>query len=210
MLKDQNYCQTITEVIANEISKHHSSQMLKWEMVKMAVRGKSIQYASEMSKKGETNYAYYIKQAKQLEVQIYKLNANDVTELEQKLIDVNKEIEEINHHKTMGSMIHCRVNWLEYSEKSSKYFFALEKHNYNKKNINRLKLENGNYTTDQKEILAEESRFFKQLYLSTYEERDPHYLNDLSHLPVVKDEHKIWMDRVIDLNEIETAVSIEK
>ena len=29
-------------------------------------------------------------------------------------------------------MVRCRMNWLEYGEKNSKYFFALEKHRGNK------------------------------------------------------------------------------
>ena len=43
-------------------------------------------------------------------------------------------------------------------------FFALEKINYNKRNLNRLCLSNGTVTTQADEILNENKRFYQNLY----------------------------------------------
>ena len=48
-------------------------------------------------------------------------------------------------------MLHCTADWHEFGEKSSKYFYNLESHKYNKKSINRLQIDN-QILTDLKDI----------------------------------------------------------
>lgn len=50
--------------------------------------------------------------------------------------------------------------------KNSKYFLNLEKRNFLRKKIAKLKLSNGDETDDPKTILEEEKKFYKKLYSS--------------------------------------------
>ena len=50
-------------------------------------------------------------------------------------------------------------------EKSSKYFLNLEKHNYNKKALLRLRLDNGKIIQHQPAILQEQMKFYKKKFV---------------------------------------------
>ena len=53
------------------------------------------------------------------------------------------------------------------SEKNTRYFLNLEKRRGEKKNINKLKLNDGTETEDQEVILKEEENFYRSLYESS-------------------------------------------
>ena len=63
-------------------------------------------------------------------------------------------------------MIRSRAQYIDQSEKPTKYFCALEKHNYVSKIICNLEQEDGNKITDQEEILKETKKFYENLYKS--------------------------------------------
>ena len=50
-------------------------------------------------------------------------------------------------------MIRSRIEWLHEGEKPSKYFSNLEKRNYFEKTVKRVQDKNGQFTTEQKDIL---------------------------------------------------------
>ena len=60
-------------------------------------------------------------------------------------------------------MIRSRAQYIDQSEKPTKYFCALEKHNYVSKIICNLEQENGNKITDQEEILKETKKFYENV-----------------------------------------------
>ena len=59
-----------------------------------------------------------------------------------------------------------KVIWLEQGEKPTKYFFNLEKTNYEKKLIREVKLENGEVTSDSMRIEKELEKYFANMYAS--------------------------------------------
>ena len=62
-----------------------------------------------------------------------------------------------------GAIIRSRANWYEHGEKSNKYFLNLE--NYNKKKSCLRKLITKNIsTTDPKQIMTENHKFYANLY----------------------------------------------
>ena len=91
---------------------------------------------------------------------------------------LHKHIEEQN---VMGK-IRSRAKWVEQDEKSSKYFYNLEKKNFSSNAIKQLKKtkRNGTYTTCDKEILHEQYTFYRKLYQNACipEETIVNYLND--------------------------------
>ena len=60
-------------------------------------------------------------------------------------------------------MLRSKVDTVEHGEKNSKYFASLEKKRSEAKIISRLKI-NNTTNTNQKEILSEIERFYKNLY----------------------------------------------
>jgi len=58
------------------------------------------------------------------------------------------------------------LKWLEQGEKPTKYFFNLEKMNYEKKLICEVKLENGDKVSEPKQIEKELEKFYSNMYTS--------------------------------------------
>ena len=56
---------------------------------------------------------------------------NETTENE--LNKIRSSLKEIDDYKLKGAIIRSRVKWIEEGEKSSKYFYNLEKNKYCKK-----------------------------------------------------------------------------
>ena len=75
-------------------------------------------------------------------------------------------LKRITEQKVKGAIIRSKARWVEYGEKNTRYFLNLEKRRGEKKNINKLKLNDGTETEDQKVILKEEEKFYRSLYES--------------------------------------------
>ena len=76
-----------------------------------------------------------------------------------------ENLEAFYDEKLDGVIIHARARWHEHGEKSSKYFLNLERRNHVKKHMRKLKI-SGVITTDPFSILAEQKRFYQELYKS--------------------------------------------
>ncbi len=60
-------------------------------------------------------------------------------------------------------MLRSKAEWIEGSEKNSKYFANLEKKHSENKTITRLNI-NGQTITNNNEILHEENKYYQKLY----------------------------------------------
>ena len=76
-------------------------------------------------------------------------------------------------------MIRSRTRQIENEEKASKFFYAAEKQNQNKKIITKLKNKNGELKTEDKEILKIAKEFYSDLYkkAQTNEQEQEIFLN---------------------------------
>ena len=66
-------------------------------------------------------------------------------------------------YKTHGTILRSRARWHEQGERNSKYFYGLEKRNYSRKVVSKLKLTDGSYITNQSDILEEQKIFDEDL-----------------------------------------------
>ena len=67
-------------------------------------------------------------------------------------------LKRITEQKVKGAIIRSKARWVEYGEKNTIYFLNLKKRRGEKKNINKLKLNDGAETEDQEVILKEEEK----------------------------------------------------
>ena len=82
------------------------------------------------------------------------------------LTDTKIELDEKLDQKMKGVIFRTKAKWLDLSEKSSKYFYSLEKANYQSKTCVKLLNEDGSYTNDEWEILRRQGQFYEMLYTS--------------------------------------------
>jgi len=61
-------------------------------------------------------------------------------------------------------MFRSKCRWIENGEKPTKYFYNLEKRNYNRKTISELRKQDGVEIREEKEILKVIQEFYEDLY----------------------------------------------
>ena len=90
---------------------------------------------------------------------IEKSDLNLLQTLERK----KKEFEELQEEQVHGIIVRTRAKWVAERERNSKYFFNLEKRNFQRKCIMKLQTEDG-LVTDMNKILEKERLFYGKLY----------------------------------------------
>ena len=139
---------------------------LKWDLIKMEIRGFTIKYCKIKMKKREREELLLHKKANKL-LQDSEKNPSDKKILNElyatKIIKTPKKI---MHQKTKGAILRSKARWHEHGERNTRYFFNLEKRNHSRKTVTKLKIGDNKYVNDQIAILEEEKRFYEALYKS--------------------------------------------
>ena len=101
------------------------------------------------------------KELEQIEIE---LAAKPSIESMLKFERLKSDILAIETERINGAIIRSKIRWVEEGEKSTIFFFDLEKKNNIKKHIRKLKLSNGIVTTDPVKIDSEIEHFYSKLY----------------------------------------------
>lgn len=145
--------------IPNEEIQFKISDQLFLEVLLMEIRGKSISFSSFKKKERDIREKDMIKAIADLENNETEDKLEQIENLKNELINIRQE-------KLKGHMVRSRAQYIDEGEKPTKYFCALEKHNYVSKIICSLEQEDGTKITDQDEILKETKMFYENLYKS--------------------------------------------
>ena len=92
----------------------------------------------------------------------------------------------------------------EQGEKCNKYFFSLEKFKSKQKTLSRIKLADGLYTSNEKLILNECRKFYKNLYRKNENvnpDHFPFFFNNIT-TPKLTEEQKAFCDTALTENEL--------
>ena len=164
LFHDQEYVTAINDCITeSEIKYSQENDALKLELVKMEVANCSILYAKRKAKNRKNIIETLEQRLNSLETD----RDNSFSEEKQENIySIKQEIEKIMAEKTKSSMFRSKARWYKEGEKSTKYFFSLEKSNYNKKVMKSTYLADGSKTKNPNKILKEQSNFYTKLFTS--------------------------------------------
>ena len=169
LFKDDKFKKLITffyPQIHEKYSNVNDKQLL-WELIKMEIRAKTIKYSKQ--NRAELNKREIILQSELQELD-YQICNTAFEDLEQGILDkyesIKEELKCIYDQRGKEAMFRSKVIWLEQGEKPTKYFFNLEKTNYEKKLIREVKLENGEVTSDSMRIEKELEKYFTNMYAS--------------------------------------------
>ncbi len=206
LLKDKDYCNNVNRWIheTREEYNNNTCPKLVLEVAKMKVRGETIKYASAKKKNRENTIKILEKRIEALEREIEQNTENDL-EKEKSLKDSKNELEMIIAEKTKGAMIRSRMRWVEEGEKSTKFFFNLEKRNYTNKTIAQLRKHDNSIITNQNEILEEQRFFYDKLFRSTYVNFENTSFFDVKTPKLSKKENE-EMEKEITEDEIKKAI----
>ena len=205
LLKDVEYIDKVRKLIQVEIAgSNHLPVKTRWEMLKMAVKGTTIQYAS-FKKRCQNNLEQALeKKLSELESKQERIGPNIFTDTDDQIRRVRHDLEEIYKNKTKGAMIRSRSNWAELGEKPTKYFLKLEKVNAQKKAVCRLRDNNGLMIYEQTKILEEMRKYYEKLY-TTKGYVMQGYAQNLN-LPKISHDSYMMLEQQIDIEEIKTAI----
>ena len=105
-------------------------------------------------------------------------------------------------------MFRSKCRWVEKGEKPTKYFFNLEKRNYNRKTINELRKQDGIEIQEQKEILKVIQEFYEDLYSSEIATTQEQFDLPTSNLifPKLWNENKEEMEGPLTLDECKNVL----
>jgi len=165
LLHDNNYVAGIKECITDAKAKyqHVANSGLKWDLIKMEIRSKSI-HLSKLKRK--LNHEYELQLMKTVEELERNLNDSTDSDMAHEYFVTKAELDQLNEIKTKGTILRSKALWAEQGEKCSKYFLGLERCNYKNKHIVHLKTQNGSDLYTQNDILKEFELYYKHLYTS--------------------------------------------
>ena len=132
---------------------------LYWDMLKMEIRSFTICYCKQIAKNKKNEEAV-------LQQQFSSLHKLMCASPGQETVTKFHAVKLISIHKTKGAMIRSKARWCEQGERSTRYFFNLEKRNRSNNYITKLKAENRTLVIPT-EIINEEYRYYQNLYTST-------------------------------------------
>ena len=148
----------ITQTI-QEYSSLHPATI--WDYLKSIIKKDTIKFARKI--KSEQKLAI-----SQLYEKVSELQSNlPLPEKEDRILqESRKELNELVLLDAKSAIFRSKVQWYELGEKSSKYFYSLEKSRYNAKTCFALIDENvdGGILRDQTKILEKQKEFYEQLY----------------------------------------------
>ena len=160
LLQRQDFIDTIHKEITYTIELNgHKSARMRWEDLKERVKKTTIRYSRQLGSEEKLILSQLSERVNEYESRL------PLCESEDKVYEETKnELEEKQLERIQGVMFRCKANWFEYGEKSSKYFFALEKARYNQKTCYKIVDKNGNEIVNSEDILRAQKEFYEDLY----------------------------------------------
>ena len=98
--------------------------------------------------------------------------------------DLKTELKSFYENKGRQAMFRAKCRWVENGERPTKYFFNLEKRNYNRKTISELRIQDDSTTCNVKQILDQIEDYFKELYTSENTSSQEEYDEFIQHLTI--------------------------
>ncbi len=121
---------------------------------------------------------------------------------------VQNKINEYYKDKDDGYLIRSKIKWIEEGEKSTKFFFNLEKSRQSNNVIRQIKDKNGRLQTDDNEILKVTSEFYENLFTTRNIDQDKinEYLQATDFRNKLTEKQKNECDEEIVENELEKVI----
>ena len=113
---------------------------LKWKLIKMELRSITILYTKHKGKQCRNRVTELQNRLEALETMInYSNNEEQISAEITEYDNLKTELQRIYEAKGKGAILRSEVRWVEQGEKPTKYFFNLEKRNFNRKVITEIR-----------------------------------------------------------------------
>ena len=159
--------------IAHECRRNYPdiNSRTRWELFKIKVQEACIHLGVQWAKKKKECFDIL-----QCEIDILNKNESEGIQIDKTYKDkLTKNLDNLYKEKDDGYLIRSKIKWVEEGERSSKFFFNLEKSRQSSNTIRQIKDKNNTLQTDDSEILKATADFYKTLF--TTKNIDPEKIN---------------------------------
>lgn len=199
-MEDEDYCTHIRKLIDDKWLEYMpmKNKSLRYELVKFDIKQYSHRYGTNKAKLLREKERSIIQKINELD---NKLVSNTINKTDQDAFYALKiELDEMKLHKAKGDYIRSRIEFVEKNERSTRFFFNQARESFSKKTLTSLKKENGDETTQPKEILYEIKQFYQRLYESKQIAPSEKLLPELN-IPTLTEQDKSMCEGNITLEE---------
>ena len=135
-------------------------------------------------------------------------NAQVANKSMESIEEMKRNLKKLLEHKGEGARIRSRVKWFEEGEKSSKYFFNLEKRNAKEKAWENILDADGNIVCGLQNILETQVKFYSDLYTAEAIQPDDTFLKAID--SELTDDQSQNLDRDITMLELTKSLKLMK
>jgi exonuclease III len=207
VLNEESYDNGMTEILkeTSDEYENHVTNALLWEYMKLQIKQYSITYCINKARSRKSRVIELEAMINEIDTYLASNKHDEVKTNERN--SIKKELDEFYANKARGYQIRSRARWVEEGEKSSKYFFSLEKTRQNSNNISHLTENNSTYSED-KDILDIASNFYSRLYTSSNPDSENinEYFDNLPESRKLRDADKEMCEGYVTLDECSQAL----
>ena len=161
LLSNESFIREAKDIISSTSSESFDSYRGLWDVIKFKIKDCAIRLGSKLKRKRNQEKESLLKEIERIK-NCHNFVESD--ELRKKMFDAQCSLDKIIADEVTGKMIRSRAKWTEEGERSTKYFFGLEKSNGKKKALTKIVDESGNPVFDQESISINVVSFYQQLY----------------------------------------------
>lgn len=208
ILKENEYVKSMENLLSETINEYdgHICKQALWEFIKTRIKRYTIEYCTDRSKNKQN-------EIKSLEEEVDKLDLALAKRKDENILKKRKEckltLDNLYLEKAAGYQIRSRSKWVEQGEKSTKYFFGLEKSRQCENAIQSLKDSNGVNKYEDNEILAIAHDFYTNLYRTQNVEQNDieSYINSIPLEKTLSEDDRLICEGNITYHECTFAVN---
>ena len=206
VLENQKYVNDMNENIIKWVNEFQNmtDKRIVWELLKYNIRKYTMSFCSQTKLDKNREEKLLRNELNELEIDLSRYHKDETLLAYNR---VKEQLKEIESEKIQGAIIRSKAKFIEEGERSTKYFYDLEKHNVSKKQMRKMKLQSGETTTDFRKILESQKDFYSKLYTS-HNTGDADYGRFLenSSLPCITQIEKDLCDVDLSLDELKAAL----
>ena len=195
-------------IVSDTVNSSFDSYRGLWDTIKFKIKDHAIRYGKKRKKESDS-----LKRNVQQDIERVKSTPNFMTDsnLRKQLFDNEIKLNRIIDQEVKGIITRSRVQWTEEGERSTKFFFGLEKSNGKKKSISKLISPDNGVLYDQQDISNHVVDFYQTLYRSTNPSSQSidNYLHN-THFNTLDNSQSETLDDVFSITEIDVVVGTLK
>lgn len=203
-LYDKKFLEAANAILDEAILKPNYSPENRWDMVKGSFIQFSKQYGIDKAKERKLNFDQVEESCYRLKIMVEELPYAS-SELQEQLEVALHKRDKLLQEKLNGIIVRSRIKYYEEGERSSKYFFSLEKHNSQLKTMHKIRNQKGQIISDPKKVVSEQANFYRKLYTSN-KNVNFNLVNETERKLSL--DQKIKMDKDLTIEELANAVKV--